>query len=258
MEIIRLKITDSTNNEAKRRIDDGRIAGPALITADMQTAGRGRQGKSFFSPEGTGIYMTVVVPVNGAITSQVNMTTRVAVITTRKLEEYFNTVLQIKWVNDIYFNNRKCAGILCEAVNDYDRGIMRYAIVGIGINIVTDNWPGDLKEIAGSLLEAGEEAKSGRHIRDEYDDMVRELAEELISELADPQDVSYMQYYRQHSMVIGKEISFTENGRIYYGRATSIDDFGGLVVEIRDEITGETLQRTLNSGEITLRLKNSN
>ena len=171
MEYKYYKTIDSTNNEAKRLIAAGEINENTCLVADEQTAGRGRQGKSFFSPD-TGLYMTAVFPVDIPIASQVTMTVRSACAVAEAIEELLNKTgvrfkqetlergiadaakrVGIKWVNDIYISGRKCCGILCEAVNDYDTGRMKYIIAGIGVNIYTREWPEDLKDKAGSLFD---------------------------------------------------------------------------------------------------------
>lgn len=236
---------DSTNNEAKRLIRSGELKDSEYLVADMQTAGRGRQGKSFFSPD-TGLYMTVVLPVGQSIDSQVSMTTKTAVAVARSIEKVTGIIPGIKWVNDIYVRGKKCCGILCEAVNDYEKGIMEYLIAGIGINIYTSEWPEELRDIAGSLYD--------EDMSDRFTIIREQLAEEIASELEiliKSDDTAFLKYYKDHSVVIGKRIMYLENDIKRFGTAVDIDGNGGLMVV--DETDREI--KILNSGEITVRMK---
>ena len=260
--------TDSTNNEAKRRIERSEtgLSRPLVIAARSQTAGRGRQGKSFYSPRGTGIYLTAVCPMGCSITGQVTITSKTAVAVARAIEGFYGIECSIKWVNDIYVNDRKCCGILCEAVNDYENNRLRYVIIGVGVNVYTTDWPGDIADVAGSIksAECGNNGPSdrqhpGRTVMsdEEFTGFARKLAEEILHVIYAP-DGNEGEYYRSHSCVIGHEITFSENtgsdgGRLtgtvtHTAKAVGIDDNGGLIVELA---TGE--KRTLDSGEITVR-----
>ena len=265
------KTIDSTNNEAKRLIALGEIKGKTCLVAEEQTAGRGRQGKSFFSPD-TGLYMTVLFPVDCPITSQVTMTVRTACAVAEAIEELkiCDNKIGIKWVNDIYISDRKCSGILCEAINDYDSGRMKYIIIGIGINIYAKDWPKELKGKAGSLFVNEDElmrfvmenklikdpssntnidsnAVSGSDQNVAYD-LVRtmfaqRIADKLTLWLFEKQKDDFLNYYRSHSIVLGKKIQYIENYETKEGTAVDIDENGGLVLE------DDTV---LSSGEISI------
>ena len=241
---------DSTNNEAKRRIEDLPLGSggekPFVLAAHSQTAGRGRVGRSFYSPKGTGIYLTVACPMSCRIAGQVTVTSKTAVAVSRAIEGYFGIGCSIKWVNDIYVNDRKCCGILCEAVNDYENDRLRYAVIGVGINISTSDWPEEIAGTAGSLRK---EPLS----EEEFAGFAHRLAEEILKVIYEP-DGDEMEYYRSHSCVLGREIRFTEgtgdDTGACHALATGIDENGGLIVKTHD---GRIL--TLDSGEITLRVE---
>lgn len=253
---------DSTNNEAKRLINDGKITVPTCISSKVQTAGRGRQGKFFFSPD-TGLYMTVVFPVNCDIASQVTMTTRTACAVAYAIE---NNGIEcgIKWVNDIYVRGKKCCGILCEAVNDYELGKMKYIVIGIGINIYTKDWPQDIKDIAGSLfegepLETDNTDELSNAIIDRFEifrkKLMKEISEELSKWLFVRSSEEFLEYYKKHSTVLGKKIVFIENGISKEGIARDINETGGLVVEVKNTDGSDIVTyQTLSSGEISLKL----
>lgn len=249
---------DSTNSEARRLIGNHELEGPVLIVANEQLAGRGRQGRSFFSPAAKGLYMTLAVPMSCPISSQVTITTRVAVAVSRAIEKIYSVCRpQIKWVNDIYLKGRKVCGILCEAISSIESGMLEWIIIGVGINISTTEWPDDIRDRAGSIEALGNIIDSGKNnvFADKSDpgELATAVCDEIIAMLSDMSDTTYLDYYRERSNVIGHIIEFTENGITRSARAIDIDDMGGLIAEISDnDNAGERV--TLNSGEITVRV----
>lgn len=233
--IIHYKEVDSTNTQAKRLINSGDANKTLLITADRQSAGRGRQGKSFYSPEGTGIYMSLIVHPNTLLQNAVTATTAAAVAVCRAIEKLSDIKPQIKWVNDVYVGNNKICGILTEAVSDFELGITTSVIVGIGINIKTNDFPAEI-ENAGAL-----------NADIKRTDLIAAVADELLDIINDEYD-TFIGYYRSHSMIIGKRINYIEKGRITPAVAVSIDETGGLVVKTEDGA-----EKTLKSGEISIR-----
>ena len=225
---------DSTNTQAKRLIDGGENDA-FLVTADRQTAGRGRQGKSFYSPARTGIYMTLAVHPNTRLKNAVTATTAAAVAVCRAIERLTEVKPRIKWVNDVYCRNRKICGILTEAITDFELGIVTSIVVGIGININTASFPEDV-ENAGALNANVKRAE-----------LIGAVADELLNIIfGDYSD--FIDYYRSHSMILGKNINYIEKGRVTPAVAVEIDETGGLVVKNAD---GEI--KTLRSGEISIR-----
>ena len=147
--------TDSTSSEARRRLLAGEMP-PFALSALRQTAGRGRQGRAFFSPEG-GVYLTVALPTDALpVTEAVPLTVRAAVSVAESIEAQAGLSLGIKWVNDLYFRGKKVAGILAEAVTDPETGRLRAILVGVGINLTPPpadtSFPDDLS-LAGGLFD---------------------------------------------------------------------------------------------------------
>lgn len=137
--------TDSTNIRAKSLARSGAEDG-TLVLAEKQTAGRGRRGKSFFSPKGGGLYMSLVLrPGEGSCDIQL-LTIAAATAVCLSLEKLAGIKPQIKWVNDIYLDEKKLCGILCEKNSDTDA-----VIVGIGINLAGEVFPQELEGIACAL-----------------------------------------------------------------------------------------------------------
>ncbi len=231
--------TVSTNTDARTLLAQFPAAGILLLTADRQTGGRGRQGKSFESPEG-GLYMTLVMKTGAPLSSVVNVTSCAAVAAARALAKW-DVPCGIKWVNDIYLNGAKLAGILVESVNNYAEMRSEYVIIGIGVNAAKNIFPDGVNAV--SLEEAG------------YSVDIEELCAVLVRELLEIRDNGfdfslYADEYRQLSIVLGQEVMYLRNGVENYGFAESIDECGGLVVRVGEEL------RTLASGEISLRIGN--
>ena len=224
---------DSTNTEAKRMVADG-FCGDAIITAKMQTAGRGRMGRSFFSPAQTGAYFSILHTLNTPLCDAVAITSAAAVAVMRAIRTLTGIQTKIKWVNDLYYNDRKVCGILTEAVSVSERS---HVIVGIGINLDTKDFPSELADVAGSLNSHVDAAL-----------LIAEVWRELSVYLNTPTDHTWITDYRAHSLVLGNPVTWVANGISHEGIAVSIDEDGALIV--RDEC-GESTR--LHTGEISLK-----
>ena len=233
---------DSTNSLARRMTVSGEAVAPSLFIADRQTDGRGRMGRSFFSPSGTGIYLSLVTDVTEyGLPEITRMTSASAVAVSRAIGKVTGGDVGIKWVNDLYFRERKVCGILAESFSVGDR---RYAVVGVGINLSTSDFPPELRNIAGSLTSGADTA------------LRRSLALEtciglcdIFAALADG-DASYMSEYRARSIVIGKPVNIISGECTESGTVLSVEDDGSLKIRLDN---GE--ERLLSSGEISLRLR---
>lgn len=225
---------DSTNNAAKRALSDG-LEHNALFIANCQTDGRGRRGKSFYSPDGSGLYFTAVVFTDAPLEDCVGITSAAAVAVVETINEVTKKHPLIKWVNDIYLDGKKICGILVEAANGNNN--RRAMVIGIGINLTTEVFPSELNDIAGSLGE-------------DIDICVfsARLFERLHQYCVCLPDKSFMDAYRKYSMILGRQVFFTRNGIEYTATAESIDDKGELLV-----ITDDGERMILNSGEISIK-----
>lgn len=232
--------TASTNTDARKILSENPNADVILCIADTQNGGRGRQGKSFASPIG-GLYMTLALKNNMPLSSVFGVTSCVAVALSDALEKH-DVSCGIKWVNDIYLQGSKLAGILTESVNDYETMRSKYLIIGIGVNVARVNFPHNLCAV--SLAEAG------------YDISPEELCADIVREILNLRAGGFdfsscADKYRNLSVIIGHEVTYFKNGVQYFGTAIDINERGGLVV--CDE-HGQT--HILDSGEITLRAEN--
>lgn len=242
MRIIRLDITDSTNTYVKNRLkEEGLPDGETLlVTAEGQTAGRGRLGRSFSSKKGSGLYMTVAFPVGKRPEESLMITAAAAVAVLEVLEENGSGKLMIKWVNDLYQNEKKVCGILTEAVTDADTNIMKYVIVGAGINIDADM--SQLPSVAGTL----------RGLSVSKDELSIILAERIavlgtmaVSSAEGKQKV--LSAYRKKSMMTGRDVFWEEDGVNVTGHAEGIDDECRLIVDTKEG------KRVLDSGFVSVK-----
>ncbi len=227
---------DSTNNEAKRMVADG-FCGTALIAADRQSAGRGRMGRSFYSPASTGAYFSILYTPATPLFDAVRITGAAAVATMRAIRALTGQQTGIKWVNDLYLGGKKVCGILAEAVS-LDREA--HVIVGIGVNLCTEDFPEELAAIAGDL---------GAHALSP-EDLIARIFCELERYLQSPDDGTWLEDYRTYSCVIGRDITWVQEGQTHAGHAVGIDDDGALLVRCDDGT-----EHRLWTGEITVRLQ---
>ena len=234
---------DSTNTELKKRALDGGVHGLTLL-AEEQTGGKGRLGRSFYSPPGTGIYMSILLRPEVTGADAVLITTAASVAVCRGIRNVLGIDTQIKWVNDIYYEDKKICGILTEAISDFELGRIDSVVVGIGINYQTDDFPDELQARAGCI---------GRGSGIPRNWLVASILEEFWNIYENLTGREFMEEYRGRSNVIGKEIRFLERGSWREAVARDIDHNGGLIVEYKGE-DGELLRRTLHTGEITLRV----
>lgn len=139
---------DSTNTQARRHLQQG-ISAPHLVVAHQQTDGRGRLGRSFHSPQGSGLYMTLVFDSSAPLERLTSVTPVAAVATAEAISQVCGKEVSVKWVNDLYLEGKKVCGILTEAVT-FAGG--HHIMVGIGINITTRDFPKGMRNPAGAVL----------------------------------------------------------------------------------------------------------
>ena len=225
---------DSTNTEAKRLSAQG-YTGRAIIAAERQSAGRGRMGRSFYSPERTGAYFSILYTPNGALGDAVRITSAASVAVMRAIRALTGKQTLIKWVNDLYLDSKKVCGILTEAVTS-TAGTQ--IIVGIGINLSTSLFPQELEGVAGSLNSPDVTVCA----------LIAEIFRELLPYLDDPEDRSWLADYRVFSCVLGREIIWTRGEERFCGIARDVDADGALLVTRSDGA-----EERLHTGEISIR-----
>jgi BirA family biotin operon repressor/biotin-[acetyl-CoA-carboxylase] ligase len=225
---------DSTNLLAKKLAAAGTESG-SIIVAREQSKGRGRRGRSFYSPPDTGLYMSMILNVNEEIASAQFATVYVAVAVCRVINRLSGKEAKIKWVNDILLEGKKICGILTESISDFESGIVGTIILGIGINLRTKSFPKEI-ETAGSL-----EIDSIPRNR-----FVAEIANEILL-LKEDSRKTVIEEYKRRSIMIGREIEYVHEGVEYSGKVLDINDHGHLIVESNGQ------QKTLIYGEVRLK-----
>lgn len=234
--------TDSTALRAREYAVGGGTP-PAVFIANSQTQGRGRLGRSFYSPKDTGIYLSMLLSSPEDQSHILSMTAAAAVATRRAILLATGIDTKIKWVNDIYIGNKKIAGILAES---FFAQSLRFISVGVGINLSTEDFPPELCASAGSLMDGGASREGLAELKRK---LTSALTLELFTLLSSPPTPSLMEEYRSASAVLGKRVRFWENGTCGEGVAEDIDPLGALILRLE----GGDIKR-LASGEITLRM----
>jgi BirA family biotin operon repressor/biotin-[acetyl-CoA-carboxylase] ligase len=220
------RLTDSTNQRAKELADAGAPHG-TLVTAGEQTAGRGRQGRTWTAPPGSAVLMSVVVRELDESAALLPLAAAVAVCDAA--EAVAPATCAIKWPNDVWIDGRKVCGILVEG-----RPAAGWAVVGIGLNVTTREFPAELSDIATSLALAGGEAS--------VEDALAELVAALDCRLAEPPD-SVLSAWRARDALKGRKIGWVGGE----GVAAGIDDAGSLLVDT------DSGRITVGAGEIHLK-----
>lgn len=230
---------DSTNNQAKRLIANG-LNEPALLIADTQTAGKGRLGRSFYSPSETGLYMSLVLHPNAAASKWISITSAAAVAVCFAIEKLSGLSPKIKWVNDIYIGERKICGILTEAVSDPHSRLMTSVVIGIGVNLTTSAFPDEIANRASSLYTDAPSPFTRAELAAAITNELLALANHLA-------DGKWLSPYRARAYLDGKEIVYFENGISHQAIAVGVDEQGGLIIE------ENAVRKVLTSGEVTVR-----
>ena len=239
MQIAVLKSCSSTNVLARELA----VEHPdtlALLVAEQQTAGRGRLGRQFHSPVGAGVYASLLYPLSAPLTSAVAMTCATSVAVMRAIRRVTGLQTDIKWVNDLLLEGKKVCGILIEAVTVGEKTSL---VIGVGINLRPMEFPAELSEIAGTL---GQTDVSRC-------ELIAAVLQELLPFLKAPSDRGWLEDYRTHSCVIGREILRLKDGEALPCFAERIDENGGLWIRYPDG-----RQELLQNGEVSVRFPKKN
>ncbi|MBQ9064724.1 MAG: biotin--[Blautia sp.] len=236
-----LESTVSTNRDAKEAAENGAPHG-SVIASGNQTGGRGRRGKSFFSPAG-GLYLSVIVRPGSNLKDGVFLTTAAAVAVCRAVHEVCGLETDIKWINDIYRDGRKICGILAEAGADKSTGKLSYVVVGIGVNLWIEpaELPEELKSIVGCIADSGSEAEKIDRSR---------LTASIVNHLLEEAEADKLSdYYIERNIIPGHIVEIREGDRVRSAFAESIEPDGSLLVKEEDGT-----EKRLFSGEVSLRI----
>lgn len=240
---------DSTNTALKKMAQEGACEGTVFVT-EMQTAGRGRLGKTFFSPKGCGIYFSLLLRPKCKAQDACFITIGAAVAVRRALLKLFKLDTQIKWVNDIYYKGKKLCGILTESSIDASSGSLHFAVLGIGLNIKTptEGYPKDFAFKTTNLTETGvclsEDFKNQLigEVLNQFDTIYEQLEQK-----------EYLEEYKAASCLLGQKINILSGQHAGEATALDIDADANLVVRLPDGSI-----KKLSSGDVSIALSPEN
>lgn len=236
---------DSTNLECRRLAAQGAPCG-TVVAANQQTLGRGRRGRSFESPKGLGLYLSILWRPQCAPQALLPLTALSAVATRRAIHRVCEASCDIKWPNDLTLHGKKIAGILTEMSLEGETGTVDYVVLGIGINVRhrAEDFTPEVAAIASSL-----ERELGHRVRRSA--LAAALIEELDLLYDDilPRPRKWLEEYRSACLNLGKTVQLIQpDGSRQKALALDIDEQFGLTVQYPD---GKT--QTLRSGEVSVR-----
>ncbi len=247
LQALQIEVVDrlpGTNAALRTRADAGAPEGLVLI-AQAQSAGRGRGGHSFYSPPG-GLYLSVLLRPEISARQAAGLTAMAAVAAARAAEKLCGAEIRIKWVNDLWKDGKKVCGILTEAALDLETGMLDYAVLGLGFNVIApaDGWPEELREVAGALYEGspapGARAALAAAFLNEFWPMYRAGSRS-----------GYLDDYRRRQALVGRRVLVTpRSGAPRAALALGIDDECRMIVRY----DGESRPAAVTSGEAGVRL----
>lgn len=234
----------SSNTLAKSLCQNGEGEGTVVIVKS-QSEGKGRLGRRFISNSENGLYLTITLKPKIPADKSLFITVLGAVALSEAISKTSGKDAKIKWVNDIYIDDKKCAGILTEAQLNIETGMLDYAVIGMGINIAPPNggFDPEIKDIATGIFEnnapCGYKSRLCAEIIDRFFYYYNQIENKE----------SYMKKYVEKSNIIGKEVDMHVGDKITSGVAIDIDSNASLVVKTKDNIL------TFSSGEARVREK---
>lgn len=241
-EVVFLEETGSTNVEARKLADNGWRHG-TLVVADSQTFGKGRRGRSWHTPKGTSIAMSFILKPQLEAEYASMLTLVQAMAVAKSIEEICGLETRIKWPNDILVNEKKVCGILTEM--NLEKTEISSVIIGTGINVNQENFPGEISEIATSLKI---ETKSPQS-RADLIKRICELFEEYFERFMETKELSWMlEEYNQRLVSTGRMVRVLDPKGEFVGQALGIQKQGELLVK---KESGEVVN--VYAGEVSVR-----
>lgn len=233
--------TQSTNTALRAMAEAGAPEGTVYI-AQSQTGGRGRMGRSFFSPAGTGLYLSLLLrPTAWEPTRAAQLTAAAAAAMCEAIRQVTGKEPGIKWVNDLLLDGKKICGILTEASFSMESGVLEYAVLGLGVNVYLPEggFPGQLREIAGAVLDT-----PGEDVRNR---IAGEFLNRFLEGYEHPEDRHFLDVYRRRSIAVGREVTVLSGGWERRAFAFGLDDDCRLLVRYPDGT-----EQALSYGEIRI------
>ena len=231
----------STNTLLRQRAEEGAQEGLVLAAVE-QTAGKGRQGHSFFSPPDTGLYLSLLLRPKLSAQDALLLTTCAAAAVALAIEACAGVEAQIKWVNDVFCRGKKVCGILTEAALDLESGGLQYAIVGMGVNLFppAGGFPADLPQ-AGAVYTARPQGLESRS------QLAGEILNQFFAFYPHLEEKPFFQAYRDRSLVLGREVTVLERGQTRTALALDLN----FSLQVRE---ADGRERALASGEVRVKL----
>ena len=202
-------------------------------------------GRSFHSPEGSGLYFSLVLRPGCKPQDLMHLTCAVAVAACDAVETLCGSRPQVKWINDLVAGNKKLGGILTELSVDPKTGLVNYAIIGIGINCLQNNgdFPEQLQDIATSIRAAYGVSVSPARLAAQLMVSLHALPGDLLTKKE-----AIMTLYKKDCMTLGKQIRIVRGDEDFFATAMDIGPDGGLIAKLSDgKLT------TVSSGEVSIR-----
>ena len=243
---VSLQVFDSvtSTNDLLREAAERNAPEFTVFAAKQQTAGKGRQGRQFYSPPQTGLYLSILFRPQIAPADTLALTPMAAVAAADAVERCTGKQVQIKWVNDLLLGGRKICGILAESQFS-DAETLDYVIVGIGINLLEppQGFPPEIRDIAGAVYPAEANAETA------FTDCAAALISALMREYRGLPQKHYLAGYRSRLCMLGKTVTVCENGTERQAAAIAVDDDLRLLVRYPDGT-----EQWRSTGEIRIRL----
>ena len=233
---------DSTNTSMMKLGEAGAVHG-TVVVADQQNKGKGRRGRSWVSPPGTNIYMSLLLRPEFEAVKAPMLTLLMAYSVAEALMELEQVDAKIKWPNDIVLNKKKICGMLTEMMMKEQE--IDYVIIGVGINVNGESVPQELKESATTLrMETGRELSRAALLA-----RVMEKFEKNYEQFCEAGDLSALQKdYNRILVNVGKEVRILEPGKEYQALSHGINHLGELQVEREDGT-----KASIFAGEVSVR-----
>ena len=218
----------STNTVLKEIAEQGGREGMVVI-AEQQSMGKGRLGRSFYSPKGSGLYMSLLLRPQFSAAESLSITTAAAVAVAGAADVVTGEHSAIKWVNDVYLRGRKICGILTEASVDFEGGGLHYAVLGIGVNLrePEGGFSGELRKVAGALFR--QEPPPGTRTK-----LAAEILNRFFAFYQALPERTFMKEYRERSLLTGLEVTFRQGNGEQEGTVLGVDDEARLIVRLPD------------------------
>lgn len=228
--------TASTNQDIRALAKKGAHEATILF-AEEQTAGRGRMGRSFFSPKGSGLYFSILLRPRGG--DAMKLTAAAGVAVARGVEEVLGLALKIKWVNDLYYQEKKVCGILAEGAL-LPSGGFEYCVLGIGLNVAAPKEGfGALSDKAGALLEHTTD--------DQRATLAASILDHFFAIYSHLEDGAYMKEYQERSFLQGRKILLARGNEEISCKVEGISDQGELLA-----VDDRGAHHAFSSGEVQI------